>query len=154
MMKFAFEVTRIISALLAAATAAAATFIGYGVIAIRAAGDEALGQAIESAASLWWLAFAGALAHAVILGLPAYLVLRALGWTRWWVSPICGFAIGCLPSAFYFTPFEDGVSTLAGWIDFIEGVGKIGLLGMAGGIAAWLTWYWLGRAFTRLTAVH
>jgi len=168
-MKLFAEAVRILIALLAAAVTAATIFVGYGAIVTWSAGEAALGPSIQLMASLWWPAAAVALAHAVVLGLPAYLVLRWFGRTRWWVSLVCGFTVGALPFAIYFSPFDnaagfsqvgdkvlvqDGVTTLAGWIDYAESIGGLGLLGMAGGLAAWLSWYWLGRAFTRATAAN
>ena len=161
-MKLLAEAVRVLIALLAAAVTAATTFVGYGATVTWCSGEAALWPAIQLTMSLWSPAVAVALAHAVVLGLPAFLVLRWRGWTRWWVSLVCGFAIGGLPFAIYFSPFDnaasfsqvddkvlvqDGVTTLAGWIDYAESIGGLGLLGMAGGLAAWLTWYWLGRVF-------
>ena len=168
-MKVLAEAVRILIALLAAAMTAATIFVAYGAIVTWSSGEAALGPAIELTTALWLPAVAVALAHAAVLGLPAYLVLRRLGWTRWWVSPICGFAIGALPFAIYFSPFDNaasfsqvgdkvliqnGVTTLAGWIDFVESTAGLGLLGMASGIAAWLTWYWFGRAFAWVEVAH
>jgi hypothetical protein len=96
----------------------------------------------------------------VVLGLPAFLLLRRLGWTRWWVSLAAGFAIGALPFAIYFFPNWTGVgnfaaegdrivTTPADWIDFAEVVVALGLLGMVSASAAWLTWHGLGRLFAR-----
>jgi hypothetical protein len=108
-------------------------------------------------------AFFVALGHAVVLGLPAFVLLRWAGWTRWWVCLPAGFAIGALPFAVMFSPFTEaagfsqvgdkilvqgGVTTLAGWIAYLTGVAGLGILGMAGALAAWLTW----RFFTRLAA--
>src|SRR5262249_54756485 len=99
--------------------------------------------------------------------LPAYVALRWVGWTQWWVSLACGFAIGCLPFAVYFFPLDnpasfsqvgdrilvkDGVTTLAGWIDFVKSAAGLGLLGMGGGFAAWLTGCAAGRLFLRSAA--
>jgi hypothetical protein len=163
-MRLLAEAVRILIALLAAAVTAATVFVGYGAIVTWSSGEAALGPAIELTALLWWPAAAVALAHAVVFGLPAFAVLRWFGWTRWWTSLVCGFAIGSVPFAIYFSPFdnaasfsqagdkvliENGVTTLAGWIDFAESVGGLGLLGVAGGIAAWFCWYWLGRVFAR-----
>jgi hypothetical protein len=161
-MKLFVESFRVLAALLAAAATAAMAFAGYGTILTWSAGEAALGPSLLLGAAVWLPAFVVALGHAVILGLPAYLVLRWAGWTGWWVSLACGFAIGCLPFAIYFSPFdnaasfsqvgdkvliENGVTTPAGWIDYGKTVAGLGLLGLIGGLAAWLTWYGLGRLF-------
>lgn len=168
-MKLLAEAVRVLIALLAAAVTAATAFIAYGAIVTWSSGEATLQPSFELTASLWLPAVAVALAHAVVLGLPAYLVLRWFGWTRWWVSPICGFAIGALPFAIYFSPFDNaasfsqvddrvlvqnGVTTLAGWIDYGRTAAGLGLLGMAGALAAWQAWYWLGRTFARIEAAH
>jgi hypothetical protein len=159
-MRIVFETLRVVAALLVAPFVAATLFTGLEWVTNPAwpkidPGDISF---------LWPITFTVATAHAVALGLPAFVVLRWLGWTRWWVSVVCGFAIGSIPFAIYFFPLdnaasfnqigdkvlvEHGITTLAGWIDFAESAGGLGLLGMAGGFAAWLTWYGLGRVFTR-----
>jgi hypothetical protein len=165
----AVELLRVAAGLLAAAVVAAMAFALFGAILTWSSAEAGLGEAILMAMAFSWVTFIVALAHAVVLGLPAYLLLWWVGWTRWWVSLACGFAIGCLPFAIYFSPLdnaasfsqvgdkvliENGVTTLAGWIDFAKGVGGLGLRGAAGGFAAWLTWYWLGRMFTRPAAAR
>jgi hypothetical protein len=97
-MRIVFEVIRALAALLVAPVVAATLFIGLEWVSNPAwpridPGDLSF---------LWPVTFIVALAHAVALGLPAFLVLGWLGWTRWWVSLVCGFAIGCLPFAIYF----------------------------------------------------
>jgi hypothetical protein len=95
-----------------------------------------------------WFAitFPVALAHALFLGLPAFLLLRWLRLTGWYMSLICGFVIGAI-----------GPLALAPWL--ISGFGydkptglhdvlmsglPFGLLGMACGFAAWLAWRFSG----------
>jgi hypothetical protein len=159
-MRIVFEIIRSLVALLAAPVAAATLFTGLE----WATGPDWPRIDPDDISFLWPVTFTVALAHAVVLGLPTYLLLRWRGWTRWWTSLVCGFAIGSLPFAVYFSPFDNaasfsqlgdkvliqnGVTTPAGWIDFAESVSGLGLLGMAGGMAAWLTWYGLGRVFPR-----
>ena len=160
----AVELLRVVAGLLAAAVVAAMAFAVFGAILTWSSAEAGLGEAILMAVAFSWVTFIVALAHAVVLGLPAYLLLWWAGWTRWWVSLACGFAIGCLPFAIYFSPLdnaasfsqvgdkvliENGVTTLAGWIDYGETAAGLGLLGMASGSAAWLAWYGLGRVFAR-----
>lgn len=94
-------------------------------------------------------AFLVALAHAVLLGIPCYLVVRARKRFDWWLAPVCGFAIGALPfglltlgvageteaSVDNVAIVIDGVRTLAGWIEYLASVGGAGLLGAAAAFA-------------------
>jgi hypothetical protein len=157
------EALRVAVAVPAAAAAAAGLFIAAQVIVSWLSDGTPFFEALGLAILLGIAAFFVALAHAVVLGIPAFLVLRWLGWTRWWASPLAGFAIGSLPYAILFSPLrgeaadfyqagdkilvQNGVATLAGWIAYGETAGALGLFGLVGGLAAWLTWYWLGRAF-------
>ena len=98
-------------------------------------------------------AFLVALAHALLLGIPTYLVVRTRGDFRWWLAPLCGFAIGALPvglltvggsgvvqSSVGHTPtVVDGVRTWAGWLEYLQVVGRAGLLGAAAAFAFALT---------------
>jgi hypothetical protein len=96
-----------------------------------------------------------ALVHTVVLGLPAYLLAWRLDWTRWWVSLIGGFVVGGLPYAVLALPWgaqppPDLVAAHViapfSWL-FYGGVALgLGVLGMAGGFAAWCTWRRLGPA--------
>jgi hypothetical protein len=159
-MNLVFEAIRVVAGLLVAPAIAATLFTG--LLWVTSSDWPALDPG--DFGFFWPAAFVVALAHAVALGLPAYLLLRWAGWTRWWVSLPCGFAIGCLPFVIYFFPSWTGVgsftqegdriaenaaTTLVGWIEFAKIAGGLGLLGMAGAIAAWLTWYGLGRLFAR-----
>ncbi len=158
-------VARVALALLAAAATPAT------VIAIPGLPDmtrwfsvDAAGFEFTRARNVWLIAFFIALLHAVILGFPAFLFLRWLKLTKWWMSPIWGFVIGGVPFAIFSWPLThqaasyrawdgskmvdyiiDGVLTTAGWVQYVEGVGGVGLLGVYGGVAAWLVWYWLPR---------
>jgi hypothetical protein len=159
-MSLILEVLRVLVALPVAPLVAATLFTGIEWVTSPAwPGIE-----LDAIAFLWPVTFIVALGHAVALGLPAYLLLRWIGWTRWWVSLPSGFAIGALPFVIYFFPnwtgvgsftqegdrvVESGATTLAAWLDFAEIAGGLGLLGMVSASAAWLTWHALGRLFAR-----
>jgi len=158
-MRLIVELLRAAAALLVAPAVAATLFAGFEWIS----NPGWPGIDPGDVTFLWPVAFIVALAHAVMLGLPAYLLLRWMRLTRWWVSLAGGFAIGALPYAIYFSPLreisshsevgryvlvDNGVTTLVGWIYYGATAGALGLLGAAGGLGAWLTWYWMGRVFT------
>jgi len=108
----------------------------------------------------WVCAFIVSFAHATLLGLPLYKILKKHEYTQWWVSLICGFMIGALPFALISHPRgrEGGnmsymvngktvsfiapayTPSMAEWIKFAEPVLLAGLLGMSGGFSAWLVW--------------
>jgi hypothetical protein len=37
---------------------------------------------------------------ALFLGVPAYLALRSLGWTRFWITPVVGFVVALITGIF------------------------------------------------------
>ena len=84
---------RIILALLTAALAPA-TVLGLAALDEGFAFDTRL------------IAFTIALAHAVVLGLPAYFCLRELRLMHWWMSIISGFTIGAVPFAIFSWPVK------------------------------------------------
>ena len=102
------------------------------------------------------LTFVVALAHALVLGLPLFLILRSM---RKKVGAVpCalgGFLVGAVPvglfvlsSAIEMSGHQsewiggkatviNGATTLAGWIEYAQSVGFWGLLGIAGGLSFW-----------------
>jgi hypothetical protein len=102
------------------------------------------------------------LAHVLLLRLPAFLLLRQFHAVTWYSSVGCSFALGCLPVGIFAWPLgyptgasapvtgqmarwvvtlANGVSNLAGWLDYWAwGTSFMGLLGAAGGISFWLAW--------------
>lgn len=108
------------------------------------------------------ITFFVALAHAVLLGVPAYLLLRPRLRVGFIACCIGGFAVGAVPlgilGLFTMTMLTSAstggtptvvnhVPTLAGWIEYAEGVGWAGLLGLIGGVA-----FWIGLRFSGQTS--
>jgi hypothetical protein len=96
--------------------------------------------------------------YVIVLGVPAFLILRWRNAIRWWSATGVGFVLGCLPVAYSLWPYDtdstsshwttgmvatviDGVPTLAGWIRYAKMVGLFGMFGAVGGIAFWLVWH-------------
>jgi hypothetical protein len=142
------EATRITVALAAAAATSATVFVGVDLVGLlflpsnpgltRLTGEHIL--------LLWPPAFIVALVHAVCLGLPAYLILKRFGLTRWWVSLPAGFLIGSLPYAILALPWNlpPNLPPFT-WPHYFAIGGGFGVLGVFGGIAAWLVWHAMRR---------
>jgi hypothetical protein len=99
------------------------------------------------------LTFIVALAHALILGLPLFFFLRSRHRLGIASCVLAGFLVGAVPfgvldliSMFGVqsastggTPtIINGVSTLAGWIEYAYAVSFTGLFGLAGGVTFWV----------------
>jgi hypothetical protein len=120
---------------------------------IVAALVPALPAALSGSFGIMLIAFFIALAHAVLLGLPLFLLLQLEGRVNQASSVGLGFAIGAFPMAFFTFPARygtsssvngiphvvNGVPTLAGWLSYLEFVLLFGGLGALGGLAFWLT---------------
>jgi hypothetical protein len=99
--------------------------------------------------------------HVLVLGLPAFLSLKHLKMIRWWSSIVAGVLLGGGPAEIFTWPMRSsksdasagywhagkmvqtmvsGVPTAAGWIQYAESVGYLGMYGAIGGIAFWLVW--------------
>jgi hypothetical protein len=154
-----FQPLRVTIAILSAAATSATIFVAadlIGVLILQAEGDATV-LMLEHIALLWPASFGIALVHAVALGFPAYLVLNQLKLTRWWISLIGGYAIGCLPYLVFAYPWKASAPELIeahiiarlSWPHYVAMSAGLGLLGMAGGLVAWLTWYGLGRRQVR-----
>ena len=152
---------RIILALL---TAAATPAVIVWVLMLMDEFEHSVGlkQALQIACVPAIFAFVIALAYAIILGLPAYFLAKRFHLTDWWMSVICGFMIGAVPSAIYSWPLShvngvssawngkemvdyiiNGTPTMAGWLRYIYSFCGMGLLGMLSGFTAWLVWRYL-----------
>jgi hypothetical protein len=151
------EPLRVTAAILAAAATSATLFVAVDLIGLLlpTMGADSLDLALPHIALLWPASFIVALVHATGLGLPAFLVLRRLQLTAWWTSLIGGFAVGSFPYAILAFPWgsspspnlvEAGVVARFNGLHFGLVIAGLGLLGMAGGLAAWLTWHHIGRS--------
>jgi hypothetical protein len=100
-----------------------------------------------------------AVGYVVILGIPAFLLLRWRKAIHWWSTTAAGFVVVFLLAAFDGWPAGGGVSeshwdggkmvwtvvsgvpTLEGWVRYIEEVVAFGVFGAIGGFAFWLVWH-------------
>lgn len=104
---------RLMGAIAAAAAAAAAPTILLGVLVLIA----------------FPIGFVVALAHVLLLGLPAYLLLRRRSAFGWGIAALVGFVIGAVPTGLVVLPttsFANG----AAWTPALAG-----LCGMLGALA-------------------
>jgi hypothetical protein len=100
------------------------------------------------------IGFLVALAHAVLLGLPSYLLARSKGWVNIASAVIAGFCIGAIPVGVLTFPLDsgksnvwvggvqtivDGLPTTAGWVEYLKGLLLFGGYGLLGGLAFWAT---------------
>jgi len=105
--------------------------------------------------------FAIALSHAVLLGLPLFLVFRPMGRINVVTCVVFGFAVGAAPAGvltwpplqhpeFHTSASVDGVLTIidginaAGWVSYIGPLIYFGLFGALGGFAFWVALIWIG----------
>ena len=79
-------------------------------------------------------AFIIALPHALVLGLPLFLVLRAKGWVNAGSSLGGGFLVGAIPMAVL-----TGLGN-SDWLTNILAVSLFGVCGATGGLAFFLLW--------------
>ncbi|MEW9572689.1 hypothetical protein ABQJ54_13095 [Rhodanobacter sp. Si-c] len=106
------------------------------------------------------IAFVLALLWIVLLGLPAFLLLKHRGLVRWWSATISGFFLAALPMAFISWPYHPsvdsgysawdghkmvnyvvhGVPTHDGWVQYFYSSCGIGLMGAASAVAFWVVW--------------
>jgi hypothetical protein len=107
-----------------------------------------------------------ALAHVILLGIPAVLLLQRLHRISWVSSVLAGLMIGALPTAVWAWPLRhaergvtasdwnghalvatvvNGVPTWAGWMQYARLVALAGAFGAVGGVAFWWARRRLGR---------
>lgn len=140
------------------ATLLAAVVVALLVTALTAKEIEEPWNIAVVSQLLWLLrlTFIVALAHAIGLGLPLFLFLRSKSRIGIIACALGSFAVGALGPAVLGllgmlgggsynawtggrATVLNGVPTLAGWLEFALGVGTTGLIGLAGGLAFWLT---------------
>ena len=120
-------------------------------------------------AALWHTAkiapftFAIALGHAVLLGLPLFLVFRSKGWINVMSCVVLGFAVGAAPAGVLSWPMHhpalhtsasvdgvptiiNGVITAAGWVSYVKPLIYFGSFGALGGFAFWVALIWFGTS--------
>jgi hypothetical protein len=104
------------------------------------------------------------LAHILVLGVPTFLFLRRIGRLTWAPLSLSGFVAGFVPIGLATLPYpgrypgfssggnwhgryvsfdENGVATLYGWLNFLEGCISFGLLGCVAAVTFWQTWAYL-----------
>jgi len=146
---------RIVLAVLAAIVAPAGIMIAlylYGQFTTFEAGDPYIWIRTRNFSIICLLV---STLYVVVLGLPAYLLLRWRHAIRWWSTLIAGFVLAAVPLAILVWPLRfagpgssasvngvatmiDGVPTMAGWVQYLAGVGQMGALGVVGAFAFWL----------------
>ena len=99
-------------------------------------------------------------AHVIVLGIPAYLLLRWRRALRWWSAMLSGFILGAVPFGVVLWPLRyagpgssatangvvtmvDGIPTMAGWLQYLGGVSFFGAHGVLAAAAFWVA---LGRS--------
>ena len=90
-----------------------------------------------------------AFGHAVLFGLPLFLVCWSKGWVNVATCAVAGFAIGAVPAGALSWPTQhprfhaapamiDTVAGLSGWVRYAAPLMHFGLFGALGGFAFWL----------------
>ena len=93
-------------------------------------------------------------AFVLVLGIPAYLLLRWRNAVRWWSTIASGFVLGAVPIAVFSWPLRfsqgasasvdgvptlvNGIPTFAGWLQYLESVAFFGACGAVAGTTFWL----------------
>jgi hypothetical protein len=138
-------------------TGAATAFLFAGLV--PAFVMAALWHTAEIAPLTFVFTFTIALAHAILFGLPLFLVLRSKGWINIMTCVVFGFAVGAAPDGVLTWPMQlaaldasrsvdgvatsiDGVITAAGWVSYVKPVIYCGLFGALGGFAFWVALIW------------
>jgi hypothetical protein len=103
------------------------------------------------------LCIAIAAAHVLVLGGPAYALLKWRGYVRWWSTVLTGFVLAAIPVALFTWPLRypelkttasfngvqtmvEGTPTAAGWTQYAHGVLFFGACGALSGFVFWLVW--------------
>lgn len=96
-------------------------------------------------------------AYVVLLGLPTFLLLKKLKAVRWWSTVGAGIVLAAVPPSILSWPLRysemhttssinevqtiiDGVPTMAGWLQYFQGISFMGACGAVGALAFWLVW--------------
>jgi len=142
-----------------AGAATAFLFAGLAPALVMAA----LWHTAKIAAFAFAFTFAIALGHAVLLGLPLFLVFRSKGWINVMTCVVFGFAVGAVPAGVLTWPMQhpklytsasvdgvptiiNGVITAAGWVSYVKPLIYFGSFGALGGFAFWVALIWFGTS--------
>jgi hypothetical protein len=140
-----------------AGVATALVFAGLAPALVMAA----LWCTAKIAPTAFTFTFVIALAHAVLLGLPLFLVFRLKGWVNVTTCVVFGCAVGAVPAGVLTWPMQhpefqtnasvDGVPTIvngiitsAGWVSYGKPLIYFGSFGALGGFAFWIALTWSG----------
>jgi hypothetical protein len=154
------SVMRTILAFLAAVVTPGALILLPSALGMVIAGSDQDPHAWPHFARVLSLIMGTSFLYVLVLGVPAFLLLRWRNAIRWWSAVIVGFVLGCLPLAIDLWPYEpdvqsttshwdgekmvetiiDGVPTLAGWLSYAKAVSIFGVFGAVSGLAFWLVW--------------
>ena len=124
----------------------------------------------EIAPFIFTFTFAIALGHAVLLGLPLFLVFRSMSWINLTTCVVVGFAVGAAPVGVLTWPMQhpelhtsasvvgmltivDGTITAAEWISFVKPLIYSGSLGALGGPVFWIILIWSGSSRKTAAAI-
>lgn len=147
-----------------AGTATALLFAGLAPALVMAV----LWYTVDIAPIAFAFTFAIALSHAVLIGLPLFLVFRSKGWINVMTCVVFGFAVGAAPDGVLTWPMQhadmsatvDGVPTIingviatTGWVGYVKPVIYCGMLGALGGFAFWVALIWSGTSEKAAAAV-
>ena len=122
-------------------------------------------QDIKQVLPVFYIPLLVSLAWVVVLGLPAFFLLRFLRRERITTLLMAGFVTGGLPLAILGWPLDpgsrssfstswhgqlvdmvkDGVPTLYGWLSYLEGVAVTGVLGAISAATFWYVWVYFSR---------
>lgn len=99
--------------------------------------------------------FAISVLSVLFLGIPVILILHRFQCLRWWSVIGSGFFLACISSGIFLFPrypngatsisgdtatVIDGMTTMAGWHAYLEGVLTMGAFGALAALAFWCTW--------------
>jgi hypothetical protein len=131
-------------------------FVGVAVAFLFASLAPALVMAAlwlttEIALTVLMFTFAIALGHAILLGLPLFLIFRSKGWINVMLCVVVGFAVGAAPAGVLTWPMQHalfhafyGSVAAAGWLSYLKPLICFGSFGALGGFTFWFILRWFG----------
>lgn len=147
---------------------AAATFVSASVVPVILLCVSLViedWQDIKQVLPVFYIPLLVSLAWVMVLGLPAFFLLRFLRRERITTLLAAGFITGGLPLAIVGWPMDpgsrpsfsttwhgqfvdmvkDGVPTLYGWLSYLEGIAVTGVLGAISAATFWYVWVYFSR---------